>query len=132
MEEVQLHPGILHRQAEVGRRRLHLLGEQVEGLRRSMARVVREQEELVGVGRDTLVYRKMGRMLMQSTAGEIEEELGKETEDLEARLGGLGKRRRGARGEVRGVERELGAGLPPWSVYRKLVGIPTFFKIRYF
>ena len=30
------------------------------------------------------------------------------------------------------LDEDLKAGLPPWSVYRKLVGIPTFFKIRHF
>ena len=103
-----MHIGLLLRKAEVGQRRLHLLGEQVEGAWSSMVRVVIEQEELVGMGRSTLVYRKMGRMLMQSTVGEVNEELGKEKGDLKARLRGLGERRKGARRELRGVERELG------------------------
>ena len=53
---------------------------------------------------------------------EEEEERRREGEEESRRGGGVRGRRR----------RDRGAGLPAWSVYRKLVGILTFSKFQYF
>ena len=95
------------RRALVVQKRLERAGQRAEEVKAVEKRFAIEREELARLGGLARVYRRFGRMLVESSAEEEQKEFGVKGEEVEMQLRGAEAERDFARQGVHLMEREL-------------------------
>ena len=95
------------RRALIVQKRLERAGQQVEQVKVVAKRFALEREELEQLAGSAKVYRRFGRMLLESSAEEKKRELGGKEEEVGRQLRGAEAEREAARQEMRLKEGEL-------------------------